>query len=317
MKYLNELDDWRICMNKILVSVIIPTYKRPIYLSRAIQSVLDQSYEYIELLVVDDNNEGDIYRKETEYLMEKFNDNRINYIKHKTNKNGSAARNTGINNAKGKYVAFLDDDDEFEKDKILEQVNCLETLNDDWIACFTLFSRYSDGILLDSSTDCKSGNLYLEFFKNELYINAGSNIFVKTDIAKTINGFDESFSRMQDLEFTIRVAEQGKILGINKCLLKINVHKEQLKVDYQDLYNYINHFFQKFNGRINKLPKSEVDKIYQAKYLDIFRRAILDKNFSVANSIKKSNKIKICLLIRYIIYLAKRRITKRCYGFKL
>ena len=94
------------------VSVIIPTFKRPGELGRAINSVLAQTYSNIEVVVVDDNNDGDEFRKETELFMKRFESNdRVKYIKHTKNQNGSAARNTGIANSDGEFIAFLDDDD--------------------------------------------------------------------------------------------------------------------------------------------------------------------------------------------------------------
>lgn len=110
------MDGCKINMISGLVSVIIPTYKRPNMLGRAIDSVLGQSYTNIEVVVVDDNSDGDKYRLETIQYMERYaNDYRVKYIKHKTNQNGSAARNTGIQNSVGEYIAFLDDDDYFLK----------------------------------------------------------------------------------------------------------------------------------------------------------------------------------------------------------
>lgn len=107
-----------------LVSVVIPTYKRPGMLGRAIDSVLNQSYQNIEIIVVDDNNSGDVSRKDTEVFMEdRYNNQpKVTYLKHEKNKGGSAARNTGITNSNGEYISFLDDDDEYYETKIEKQV---------------------------------------------------------------------------------------------------------------------------------------------------------------------------------------------------
>src|SRR5690625_2563800 len=100
--------------NNPLVSVIIPTYKRPHMLARAIESVLNQTYINIEIIIVDDNSIESSYRKETIEFMRRYSEyNNILYVKHKENKGGSVARNTGIAIAKGKFVTFLDDDDEY------------------------------------------------------------------------------------------------------------------------------------------------------------------------------------------------------------
>ena len=90
-----------------LISIIIPTYGRPTTLKRSIDSVLSQTYSKIEIIVVDDNNPDTESRKETEEVMSTFSDSRIKYLKHEHNKNGSAARNTGIRKASGKYIGIL------------------------------------------------------------------------------------------------------------------------------------------------------------------------------------------------------------------
>lgn len=114
------------------VSVIIPTYKRSEFLERAIESVLNQSYSNLEIVVVDDNEIDSNYRVETEKKMLKYSNNpRVVYVKNKKNVGGALARNIGINQATGKYIAFLDDDDIYIQDKIKNQLEyMLETKYD-------------------------------------------------------------------------------------------------------------------------------------------------------------------------------------------
>ena len=107
-----------------LVSVIIPTFKRSNFILRAIESVLNQTYENIEIIIVDDNEGDNEFSKLTKKILKRFIDNgEIVYVKHRTNKGISAARNTGIKKAKGDYIAFLDDDDEFLPKKIELQLD--------------------------------------------------------------------------------------------------------------------------------------------------------------------------------------------------
>lgn len=110
-----------------MVTVIIPTYKRAKYIERAIQSVLNQTYQDFEIIVVDDNDANTEDRKHMEQIMKKYEENRkIQYIKHEKNKNGAAARNTGITLAKGKYISFLDDDDYYMATRLEKLVQVLE-----------------------------------------------------------------------------------------------------------------------------------------------------------------------------------------------
>ena len=96
-------------MEKALVSVVIPTYKRPENLLRAIESVKTQTYPHIEIIVVDDNGMGTEWQQFTQCVLhELIEDNTILYIVHEVNKNGSAARNTGFAESKGEFVNFLE-----------------------------------------------------------------------------------------------------------------------------------------------------------------------------------------------------------------
>ncbi len=114
----------------ILVSVVIPTYSRNESLSRAIDSVLNQTYQNFEIIVVDDNPVNSDWRALTEILMDKYiNNPKVRYVKNEKNLGGAGARNEGIKAAYGEYIAFLDDDDEYFSERIEKQIECF--LNSD------------------------------------------------------------------------------------------------------------------------------------------------------------------------------------------
>lgn len=114
------------------VSVIVPTYKRSQFLERAIESILNQSYTNIEVVVVDDNDPNSGFRKETEEKMKKYEVNdKIVYVKNSKNLGGSLARNEGVYRAGGDFITFLDDDDIYIPDKIQVQLEFMLTNNYD------------------------------------------------------------------------------------------------------------------------------------------------------------------------------------------
>ena len=104
------------------VSVIIATYNRAALLPRAVNSVLSQIYSDYEIIIVDDCSSD-----KTQEVIQEFTDPRIRSIRHKTNQGAAAARNTGIAHARGKYIAFLDDDDECTPNRLADQVSVLDT----------------------------------------------------------------------------------------------------------------------------------------------------------------------------------------------
>src|SRR6056297_1399486 len=113
------------------VSVIVPTYNRADSLPRTIDSVLAQTHDDLELVVVDDASTDD-----TETVVERYEDDRVTYLEHATNRGGSAARNTGIRASDGDYVAFLDSDDEWHPEKLERQVRELESRSEEWVAAY-------------------------------------------------------------------------------------------------------------------------------------------------------------------------------------
>ena len=95
-----------------LVSVIIPTYKRKLdFVSKALQSVLNQTYPNIEIVVIDDSPDDFPYRDDIKNYIDGLKTDKILYIRNEKNLGGSLSRNVGINAAHGDYITFLDDDD--------------------------------------------------------------------------------------------------------------------------------------------------------------------------------------------------------------
>lgn len=209
-----------------LVSVIIPTYKRPENLLRAINSVIGQTYTPIEIIVVDDNGIGTLWQRQTEDLLKTLIDlKQITYIKHDINRNGSAARNTGFRYSSGKYVCFLDDDDVFFPDKITIQVGVLKSTNEEIGAtyCNSIIKRKQTvtGVIKEINTNCnKDGNLCLDYLTNKCKFNTSAILF-KRECIETLNGFDESFIRHQDYELMTRFFMRYKIVCTSKFPLII------------------------------------------------------------------------------------------------
>lgn len=107
----------------IKVSVVVPTFQRKVtFLNRAVESLLNQSYKNIEVLIVDDNTNDSIWRKNTKEYALSLSDKRIVYIENERNLGGALSRNVGIREASGQYITFLDDDDEYLPEKIKQQL---------------------------------------------------------------------------------------------------------------------------------------------------------------------------------------------------
>ncbi len=109
-----------------LISVVLPTFNRKRLLPRAINSVLNQTYKNLELIIIDDGSTDN-----TEEIVKAYSDTRIRYCKQKLNRGGSAARNAGIKLAKGELISFQDSDDEWLPEKLERQVRKFSEVGDD------------------------------------------------------------------------------------------------------------------------------------------------------------------------------------------
>jgi glycosyltransferase involved in cell wall biosynthesis len=194
-------------MGKPLVSVIIPTYNRAYILGRAIQSVLNQTYDNWELIIVDDGSTD-----ETKALVDKFTDKRIKCLAKK-NEGPSKARNYGIAHANGKWVMYLDSDDELLPPCIEVM---MEYADKNPRAVFAIprsirtLELYEDGKLTESIDD--SGDTPPEFTIQDIFErNAGfsPNGFMHLrSIAEESLGWDENCKLMEDWEFMLSIADK-------------------------------------------------------------------------------------------------------------
>lgn len=207
-------------MIKNLVSVIIPTFGGAKLLSRCVDSVLSQTYKNIEIIVVDDNGLGTPKQKETASVMKKYLSlSNVKYICHEVNRNGSAARNTGVKNSDGEYIALLDDDDMFLPKKIEAQLSALQSCNDDYAICYCSKEIYNEKRKVGERHVTKSGFLLYDVFMHNVIISSTS-LLIKRCVWEEFNGFDESFKRHQDWEFTARVTSKYKVIALDEILYR-------------------------------------------------------------------------------------------------
>lgn len=295
-----------------MISVIITTYGRPKYLEEAIKSVIDQKKQPLEIIVVDDNGKDTENNKETRQIIKKLSNSLVKLLEHDKNYGANKARNTGIHNSNGKFIAFLDDDDLFYNNKIMETEKVLRENNEiDLIYSganykYKYFKRYK---YIDEKNE-----------KNKIlqhnFIGSNSFVVVRKSTLLELDGFDEKLKSCQDWDMWTRIIYNGyTIKGIDKPLVKYRVftgekisnnrekkiqgHKEYFKkiqryleefsecerevlkayqlkrfayIDYQDK-NY-NEFTKKYNYFKEKLPVTKKEKI---RYLYI--KILLKYNF--------------------------------------
>lgn len=300
------------------VSIIIPTYKRSDKIVRAVKSALAQNYSNFEVIIVDDNEPTSIDRVKTRDNLKPFLKNeKFIYIEHEMNKNGSAARNTGIKHSTGEYITFLDDDDEYYPNKIKEQVNCLINLSDQWAICYSGYEKIEKNGKISISNESAEGDVLIQALGKNLFIGSGSNFMVKKNVIIEMNGFDESFMRNQDLEFLVRVVSKYKMKFIDKKLFLIHVDQNNNRFDYEqivEVYSQYRITFQKFIERLSVEDKVQVEKLLD---LSDIRLAFTYRKFREVGYIYKNSKLNLFDLLNYCKYLVTRVLTNKSYGFRL
>jgi glycosyltransferase involved in cell wall biosynthesis len=195
------------------ISVIIPAYNRAMTISRSIRSVLDQTVSDFEIIVVDD---GSI--DETRQVVRGIEDGRIRLICHERNSGAAAARNTGMRAAAGKYIAWLDSDDEWLPDKLRAQIDALSHAPSDVKACFSAQERIEQGrtrIFMPRHTDRKTLLLGCD-------LGPGSTLLFERAVLDDVGYLDEAFARYEDWDWLLRYCAKYRLVGVDQPLARVH-----------------------------------------------------------------------------------------------
>ena len=209
------------------ISVVIPTYNREKLVVRSVKSVLKQTYKNIEVIVVDDCSTDN-----TEAKIKKINDKRLKYIRLDKNSGACVARNTGIDNATGKYVAFQDSDDVFDKDKLEKQLDNL--LKNDSDMDFCKLHVYVEDNVYVFPGDVEDENIDKNGLLNQLCngnLISTQTILIKRSVLDEIR-FDPRLPRFQDYDFVLRVAGKYKISYLKKVLVDVYRQDDSISSSY-------------------------------------------------------------------------------------
>lgn len=268
------------------VSVIIPTYKGSNSIKKALISLVNQTYKDFEVIVVDDNGAGTEEQIKTQHVVQQFqNTLQIKYCVHDCNKNGAAARNTGINNSSGQYIAFLDDDDIYLKDRLRSAVCELDNNKQkDVLFCSVLIRR--NGKLIEIIKPDYSDDIQKSLILNTSLFGTGSNIFFRRSVLDDVKGFDETYARRQDNEFLLRVLEIHTYVIINQIeIIKCNNGSVNIP-SYEKLKKSNVKYYEDFKKCLNRLSKEELQIFYERENARLFFCSLMKENVEVKKSAK-------------------------------
>jgi glycosyltransferase involved in cell wall biosynthesis len=243
------------------VSVIIPTCNRAEMLRRAITSVLAQTWKDFEVIVVSDGSTD-----HTEKAVEAFNDSRISFLKHETSRGASAARNTGMRLAKGKYIAFLDDDDEWTINKLEVQMPIIENSSPETGLVYAWMEYFHNGKSLNVCAPTLRGNVFVEMLDRQA-IGGCPTIIIKREVINKVGYFDEELPRGNDGDFIRRIAKHFEVDYVSEILCKVHIgHLDRIGVNSKEsLRNHIKSAMtrlSKFQEDFKPYPEAESTILY-------------------------------------------------------
>jgi glycosyltransferase involved in cell wall biosynthesis len=285
-------------------SIIIPTKNRPKLLERAIASVLAQEFEDFEIVVVDDHSEN-----EPGSIIDSFSDKRIRLIQNQ-GKERSAARNAGIEFARGQYICFLDDDDEYESDYLADfYIFYQDSKNKDSILR-TGFYRLQDNAKRKAPNySSKSGKNPVHFFANNM-CGVWSLSIPRKYLA--IDKFPVEFPHWQDTHLILRLLAKHPFHQLDNYSYVYHIHQEMgsnlamdpaiVETRLQLNIDAINHLFDHYSELVNPyLPANTRKKIIAGKYLHFASGVLSSNKNSIAFSYLKKS-IRLGLYSQYWKY---------------
>src|SRR5262245_27684083 len=213
------------------VSVIIPTHNRAHFLPTALRSVLDQTFQDLEIMVVDDaSTDG------TPGIRQQFQDPRIHWLRHDSNRGGAAARNTGIANSRGEYIAFLDDDDEWHPEKLARQIEVMRKRPAEIAAVYTGYpaADRATGHVRGRMTPRRRGDLQAYLLKSNP-IGGTSSVLLRRACQALVGLFDETLPSFQDRDLWIRISREFHFDYVEQPLLNYFSHPKKVWTNLESL----------------------------------------------------------------------------------
>lgn len=283
----------RVMKDESLVSVVIVTYNRPIeVLKRAVESVVNQTYNNIEIIVVNDYPEDKLGAVKIKEMLSSFLNETIQYIEPKHNSGACAARNLGLSIANGVYVAFLDDDDYWLNEKIEVQLSgfCADNIG---VVYTPYYLKYKDKQEI-VRTYAISGKLTESLlYRNTMCIFP----LMRTELVRKVGGFDIELTASQEHDLLLRLSEICDFDFVDKPTAVYDVSEESISMNIPKKIKAFEMFQVKHKRLYNIYPDAShyqlirmvnnMNNAGQYKYaFKIWKKAIRLKPFSASNIIQ-------------------------------
>lgn len=233
-----------------LVSAIIPSHDRPELAVRAARSALMQTYEHLEVLLVDDGS-----RPPLTLPAELASDPRLLTIRLENSMGPGAARNVGVRSSRGSLLAFLDDDDEWRDGKIARQVEILSGFDETVAAVETGFDLWDDTRLLMRYLPHTQRDLARTLLERPCL--QPSTVLLRKSVFEAIGGFDPTLRRVEDWELWLRLADSHRTVGI----AEVHVDRLASAAPAEEMLLWYRRLVKLLGPRIDALPSREQARV--------------------------------------------------------
>lgn len=217
-------------MNELVTAVITTHKRQPEIVERALKSILNQTYPEMEVIVVDDSPADFPQREAVAQMVKGYG---VTYIPHEKCQGACVARNTGLSNAKGSFIAFLDDDDEWKPEKIALQRAAFENEETALVYCGHEVLDEVAGTTTVENPAYHSGRVYEKLIV-ENFIGSTSFPLMRTEAVRAVGGFDPLMMSAQDYDLWLRLSQKFAVAYVKKPLIVYHVHAgEQISKSFK------------------------------------------------------------------------------------
>ena len=277
------------------VSVIIPVYNRENLIQRSINSVLNQTYNNIEVIVIDDASTDNTWEK-----IKELDDDRIKYYKNDLNKGPSNSRNRGIALSTGELIAFQDSDDEWLPQKLDKQVGkILKSPNEvAAVYCRMTFYDYKSGRKKNENFEVYD---FKKYYRNgpSVQTPAMVTVLIKKTVLDELGYFDERIKIGEDTELAMRISKKYSYTFVDEPLVLVTKNHEQLTNNTEEFIHGREIIYEKHNDFLSRVMLFNICREVSTYY--ILKKEIGKARYYIVKSFKHKFDFKTLILLAGII----------------
>ena len=276
------------------IDVIIPVYNRGAYIERAIYSVLNQTWNHVSVIVVDDcstDSSSEVVKRITQH------DSRVKLIMSPVHRGANCTRNEGLKYATSSYIAFQDSDDYWYPDKLQKQMDHLRTHNYDMVYCRVLRKHINSGrkYIFPKDTLNPEGDLLKQFLHSCMAMTP--SLLMRKECFDQIK-LDESMLRFQEWSFIISFVQIFRIGFVDEVLMEANMLSDSVSSNVEMGYIYITKFIDKHLDLIRQYPDIyEEFLLRKARYMTLLNMNAIEEYrlaFELSNDMAVYRKYLLC-----------------------